>query len=78
MAQLYGFGPDLFFIVKSFIKLKLVKDLIITDIMGMGSSTAPRQMKDAMAFITDVVNDDMIGVTRNVSNTKFTGLISEG
>ncbi len=49
------------------------KDLIIADIAYMGTGTAPQQMKDAMAFVYDVMHDPNLNLTLNASNTSFTG-----
>lgn len=49
------------------------KDLIIVDIVYMGAGTAPQQMKDAMAFVNEVMHDEDLNVTLNASNTVFTG-----
>ncbi|HHL35409.1 MAG TPA: hypothetical protein ENJ30_13700, partial [Desulfobulbaceae bacterium] len=50
-----------------------IKDLIIADIAYMGTGTAPQQMKDAMAFVYDVMHDPNLNLTLNASNTSFTG-----
>ncbi len=49
------------------------KDLVIADIAYMGTGTTPQQMKDAMAFVNEVMQDENLNVTLNASNTIFTG-----
>jgi hypothetical protein len=52
---------------------EFVKDLVITDIVYMGSGTAPQQMKDAMSFINRMMTDEALKLTLDASNTTFTG-----
>ena len=49
------------------------KDLFIADIAYMGTGHVPQQMKDAMAFINEVMHDDNLNVSLNAGNTTFTG-----
>lgn len=53
--------------------LELWRDLAITDIRDMGTGTAPQQMKDAMSFVHEVMNDAGLDLTLNATNTTFTG-----